>query len=78
MVEASVQMCICEIIVGVVLATQMDAHTGALSRAATIGLIVVVSVLACLSSWTSCLLLLGKAVQLSASRSRTVGTENPV
>lgn len=47
MVEASIQMCICEVIVGVVLATQMDVATGALSRAATIGLIVVVSV--CLS-----------------------------
>lgn len=45
MVEASIQMCICEVIVGVVLATQMDAATGALSRAATIGLIVVVSAL---------------------------------
>lgn len=51
MIEASVQMCICEIVVGVVLATQMDTHTGALSRAATIGLIVVVSALSvCLSA----------------------------
>jgi hypothetical protein len=45
MVEASFQMCICEILVGVLLATQMDATTGALSRGATIGLIVVVSTL---------------------------------
>lgn len=35
-------MCLCEIIVGVVLATQMDPITGGLSQAATIGLIVVV------------------------------------
>jgi hypothetical protein len=43
MVEASIHMCMCEIIVGVVLATQMDPVTGVLSQAATIGLIVVVS-----------------------------------
>lgn len=43
MVEASVQMCICEIVMGVVLATQMDPVTGALPWNATIGLIVVVS-----------------------------------
>lgn len=43
MVEASVQMCICEIVMGVVLATQMDPVTGALSRNVTVGLIVVVS-----------------------------------
>lgn len=43
MIEASIQMCICEIIVGVVLATQMDPVSGGLSRGATIGLIVVVS-----------------------------------
>ena len=42
MVEASIHMCLCEIIVGVVLATQMDPVTGGLSQAATIGLIVVV------------------------------------
>lgn len=43
MIEASVQMCICEIIVGVVLAAQMDPVSGGLSRSATVGLIVVVS-----------------------------------
>jgi hypothetical protein len=43
MVEASIHMCMCEIIVGVVLATQMDPVTGVISQAATIGLIVVVS-----------------------------------
>lgn len=43
MVEASIHMCMCEIIVGVVLATQMDPVTGVLSQPATIGLIVVVS-----------------------------------
>jgi hypothetical protein len=43
MVEASVQMCICEIVMGVVLATHMDPVTGVLSRNVTIGLIVVVS-----------------------------------
>lgn len=36
-------MCACEIVVGVVLATMMNPITGALSKAATIGLIVVVS-----------------------------------
>jgi hypothetical protein len=44
MMEASVQMCMCEIIVGVVLATMMDPVTGYLPRPANIALIVVVSV----------------------------------
>lgn len=47
MVEASIHMCMCEIIVGVVLATQMDPVTGVISQPATIGLIVVVSAFFC-------------------------------
>lgn len=43
MVEASVQMCICEIIMAVVLATQMDPVSGSLPKGTTIGLLVVVS-----------------------------------
>lgn len=51
MIEASIQMCICEIIVGVVLATQMDPVSGGLSRGATIGLIVVVCVFISGHAW---------------------------
>jgi hypothetical protein len=51
MVEASVQMCICEIVMGVVLATHMDPVTGVLSRNVTIGLIVVVCVFISGHAW---------------------------
>eukprot|EP00775_Hariotina_reticulata_P013342 gene13342-13470_t len=51
MVEASTHMMLCEIAVGVVIATQMDPITGALSLQATIGLIVVVCVFIAGHAW---------------------------
>jgi len=54
MVEASTHMMLCEIAVGVVIATQMDPITGALSLQATIGLIVVVCVFIAGHAWGWC------------------------
>ncbi|KAF8065876.1 STP13 [Scenedesmus sp. PABB004] len=51
MIEASAHMMVCEIIVGVLVATQMDPLTGALSRPVTIGLIVVVCVFIAGHAW---------------------------
>lgn len=51
MIEASAHMMVCEIIVGVLIATKMDPVTGALSLPVTIGLIVVVCVFIAGHAW---------------------------
>jgi hypothetical protein len=54
MVQSSIQMAVCHVIIGVLLATQLDATTGYLSKPVNIGLLIVVRIrcLHTLIAWT--------------------------